>query len=87
MAAARRYFMTRNRPRSAYAARASDPDQDVLTSGEELMVGTNPLVADTDSDGCPDSEELPLILTQKFRWFGGQIQYLQDPNSYSTTCH
>lgn len=35
----------------------SDPDGDGLTNAQEALLGTNPLVMDTDGDGIPDGAE------------------------------
>jgi hypothetical protein len=37
---------------------AADPDQDGLTTGEEVVLGTDPHDADTDDDGFPDGVEV-----------------------------
>jgi hypothetical protein len=37
---------------------SADPDVDLLDSGTELGIGTEPCVNDTDTDGCADGEEL-----------------------------
>ena len=42
-------------PKSIYE---KDSDQDGLTDGQELDLGTNPYAIDTDGDGQADLEEL-----------------------------
>jgi hypothetical protein len=42
----------------AVGARATDPDDDLLTDAQEAALGTNPLVADTDGDGLIDGLEV-----------------------------
>lgn len=39
------------------ATAGADVDQDGLVTHEELVLGTNPLLQDTDGDGLPDGEE------------------------------
>ncbi|MDB4435344.1 hypothetical protein N9146_04215, partial [Akkermansiaceae bacterium] len=40
-----------------------DTDEDGLSDGEEVALGTDPLVADTDEDGFSDSFEAEVLLT------------------------
>lgn len=40
-----------------------DDDQDLLTNEEELLYGTNPLIADTDLDGISDGQEISQYST------------------------
>lgn len=42
------------------ATAAADPDEDGLTTAEELRIGTNPQVNDTDGDGLNDGDEVNI---------------------------
>jgi hypothetical protein len=58
-----------------YAYPAVDSDNDSLVDGFERVVGTDPLTADSDSDGVPDGVEFPMT----------QLA-LSDPCSTANSC-
>ena len=47
--------------------RMSDPDGDLLPTPLEIQIGTDPLKADTDSDGLTDGEEWSIYRTDPLR--------------------
>jgi hypothetical protein len=57
-----------------------DADSDGITNLEEYRAGTNPCLADTDGDGCADSEELGSNPT-----LGGQRDPLNRWDFYDLT--
>jgi len=68
---------------------SDDPDGDGLTTEQELALGTNPLVADTDGDGINDGDEVNIYHTNPLMVDtdgdgipdGAEIASGTDPNS------
>jgi hypothetical protein len=61
-----------------------DPDSDGLTIGEELAIGSNPAVTDTDGDGEPDGREVFAGTNPKDPASRLKITHL-DPGDFATT--
>ena len=68
---------------------SDDPDSDGLTTEQESVLGTNPLLTDTDSDGLSDGDEVNIYHTNSLiadtdgDWIsdGDEIAAGSDPNN------
>lgn len=61
-----------------YAFRNTDSDNDSIPDGWERILGTDPLVADSDCDGVDDGNEYPVFHTTQFP--------SDDPMTIPNTC-